>query len=352
LLRTLLDIINEANYKPAVLLGLLTGTLCFIWFAQDIDWGLLWNEIKVIHLGWLCLAILILLIEFVIRAIRWKILLRPMGKETRLIDLFSAQVIGACLNTILPLRFGEIAKPLVAAKRTGHTFIAVTATSIMERVYDLLGMVSVLVFMVIFLGPDPQTSSENQVLVSNLKLYGAIFGAIASIAMAVFFLLASREQQSRHIFVRIVSISPQPIQNLFLRLFDGFVEGLANTQDKKGLWQAAVLSVWMWINGALAIFCLFKAFELSLPFGAACFMGVAIALTVALPQAPGFIGVFHVAIEKTLLLWGQSVIVSKGFALVFWTVSFVPITVIGFLFLYREGLSWNEFKNKALQLNE
>ena len=61
---------------------------------------------------------------------------------------------------------------------------------------------------------------------------------------------------------------------------------------------------------------------MSHPFGAACFTGVAIALTVALPQAPGFVGVFHVAMQKTMILWGQGDADANGFAIVFWAVSF------------------------------
>ena len=76
-------------------------------------------------------------------------------------------------------------------------------------------------------------------------------------------------------------------------------------------------------------------------------MAVAIALTVALPQAPGFIGVFHIAIEKTMVLWGQPVTSSKGFAIIFWTVSFLPVAVVGLLALWREGMSLTSFSSTA-----
>ena len=82
-------------------------------------------------------------------------------------------------------------------------------------------------------------------------------------------------------------------------------------------------------------------------FAAACFTGVAIALTVALPQAPGFIGVFHVAIEKTMVLWGVPDAESKSFALVFWGVSFVPVTLVGMTAMWREGLSMADIKETA-----
>ncbi|MEC8277354.1 MAG: hypothetical protein VX026_06545, partial [Myxococcota bacterium] len=64
-----------------------------------------------------------------------------------------------------------------------------------------------------------------------------------------------------------------------------------------------------------------------------------------LPQAPGFIGVFHVAIEETLILWGMSLGPAKGFALVFWAISFIPVTLLGVIRLWREGLDWNSIKS-------
>ncbi len=73
-------------------------------------------------------------------------------------------------------------------------------------------------------------------------------------------------------------------------------------------------------------------------------VGASIALTVALPQAPGFIGVFHVAMEKTMLLWGQADANAQGFAIVFWAVSFLPVTIVGVVAIWREGLDWTHLR--------
>ena len=188
---------------------------------------------------------------------------------------------------------------------------------------------------------------ENQELVYNLQFYGGIFGLFAALCMGIFFYLASQKESARGTFQRILFLAPPPLQNKFMELFDGFVTGLSNASDRSGFWQAAALSIWMWCNGALAIYCLFQAFSMSLPFGAACFVSVAIALTVALPQAPGFIGVFHVAMEKTMLLWGQAVAPAQGFALIFWGVSFIPVTILGLFALWSEGIALSEIQKKS-----
>ena len=131
-------------------LGLLVGVIAIFWFGWELNLDELLEILQAVKIEWVALAAVILLAEFVIRALRWSVLLRPMGFEIPLKLLFSAQVIGASLNTILPLRAGEVAKPLLVSQKSGHPFWAVTATAIMERVFDILGMVSVLVVMLFF----------------------------------------------------------------------------------------------------------------------------------------------------------------------------------------------------------
>lgn len=331
------------------ILALLISGSAAAWFLAGVEWSALGEVLAEISAGWVLLAAVILLGEFLIRALRWRVLLRPLGTPARVTDLWAAQVIGAAANTLFPLRAGEVAKPLVAARRTGHPIVAVVATAVMERIYDLFGMLTVLLLMVVVLPAGAEGEGE---LVTNLKLYGGLFGVFAISCMAVFFFLATRGDSARHVFAAILSFSPPPVKRQFMGLFDGFVAGLGNARDVRGLWQAGLLSVWMWVNGALAIYCLFFAFDMDLPFGAACFVGVAIALTVALPQAPGFLGVFHVAMEKTMLLWGQEAAPAQGFAIVFWAVSFLPVTVAGLLAMWQEGLSWSALEAARPELPE
>jgi uncharacterized protein (TIRG00374 family) len=304
-----------------------------------------------IKLPWVFLAILILIFEFWLRAWRWSIILRPANISIPIPKLFAAQVIGVTCNTLLPLRAGEIAKPLVASKYTQAPFVKLIATTIMERVYDIMGMVSIMVLMLALARPN--TSNEvHAELVYNLQFYGGLFGLFAAICMVVFFVLVSGKKTTHSLFEKIVSIAPKPIREKLLEFFDIFVEGLASSTDKTSFWKAGLLSLWMWCNGAIAIYALFIAFGMNLPFGAACFVSVAIALTVALPQAPGFAGVFHVAMEKTMILWGQQEGSAEGFAIVFWAVSFLPITVIGLTTLWREGFSLKKIAQRKSDVNQ
>ena len=43
-----------------------------------------------------------------------------------------------------------------------------------------------------------------------------------------------------------------------------------------------------------------------------------------------------------MVLWGVPDAESKGFAIVFWAVSFVPVTVVGLVAMWREGLGMKD----------
>jgi len=322
------------NPRARILAAIFCSLVGLWWFIDEVPWPKLGEEMGKIEVGWVALSATVLLLEFGIRALRWKVLLRPLGTSARFIDLLAATVIGAGVNTILPLRAGEIAKPIVASRRTGYALSSVVATNVMERVFDLLGLVSVLLLMVILLPEAPDS-----VLVTNLRFYGMIVGILAMVGLVSFIVLAAQRDRFRAPLQTLLTKLAGPTAKPVLKLFDGFVAGLSSSRDPMCLLQAAALSILMWVNGAGAIYLLFHAFGAQLSFAIACFTGVAIALTVAIPQAPGFIGVFHVAMEKTMVLWGLDHATAGAFAIVFWAVSFVPVTAIALLALWREGLS-------------
>lgn len=322
------------------LLRLLPGIVVSLGFTAWFLWRAHWNELggslAGIHLGWVAISAGVLFTEFLIRAWRWKLLLWQIAPNARFSRLFVATTIGMALNVVLPFRAGDFARPFLGSRETGTPMLPLFTVAVVERVFDILGLLFVFLLMLAVL---PATATAHGELVYNLKFYGTAVGIAGVLGLAGFLVFAANEHRARGLFLRLVGFAPGPFRDKVTTLFDGFVGGLSSVRSGKVLVQAALLSMLHWFNGSLSIYALMQAFDIHLPFASACFTTVAIALTVALPQAPGFFGVFHVAIENTLVLWGQDAGPAQAFAIVFWGVSFLPITTVGAFLYWKEGLT-------------
>jgi len=89
----------------------------------------------------------------------------------------------------------------------------------------------------------------------------------------------------------------------------------------------------------LSTYTLSLAFGLPLGVTGGFFVTVCVALGVALPQAPGYVGVFHVAAKLGAEVFQAPEAGAFAFANMLWVVNVVPITLVGLAFLWYEGAS-------------
>lgn len=315
--------------------GLAVSLVFTVWFLREAQWGDIGGALRGVHGGWIVASATVLFTEFLIRALRWKVLLAEIAPRARYTRLLVATIIGMSLNVMLPFRAGDFARPWLGSRETGTPMLPLVTVAVIERVFDMLGLLFVFLVMLAIL---PDMSGGDVELVDRLKYLGAFFGAGGLVGFGVFVALAAREHEARGVWTGLVGYAPPPVAAKLVQLFDGFVAGLSAVRSRRRLTTAALLSMVHWSNGALSIWVLFHAFGIGLPPAAACFTTVAIALAAALPQAPGFVGVFHKACEMTLELWGQDPGPAQAFGIIFWFVSFLPVAVTGALLSWREGL--------------
>ncbi|MEN9787808.1 MAG: hypothetical protein RLZZ299_3072 [Pseudomonadota bacterium] len=320
-----------------LLLGLAVTAAFTAWFVLGAQWESIGRALIEVEPLWALAAAGVLFTEFLLRAWRWKVLLSPLAPQARFGRLFVATVVGMGLNVVLPFRAGDVARPLLGQRETGVSWVPLVTVAVAERLLDVFGLVCVFLVMS---GTLPTALPEGGELAANLQLYGSVIGMAGVLALLGCVMLAHREDPARRFARRLADSLPAAWGVRWMAVLDALLAGLAFTRDRRALAAAALASIAHWFNGALSIFLLFRAFDMDLPFAAACFTTVAVALTVALPQAPGFFGVFHVAIERTLVLWGQSPGPAEAFAILFWAVSFVPVTALAWWFAAREGLRW------------
>jgi uncharacterized protein (TIRG00374 family) len=243
------------------------------------------------------------------------------------------------LNNVLPVRAGEFARAYALSRFTPRvTFPAAFASLAVDRVFD-----AIVVFGFMFVAMlDPVFPSGAHVFgrtVASYAVGGVVLIAVATVAMYAVVLFPARvlsiyEAVARRLVPRLEAKGRAAI----VSIIDGL--GVLRTPGRFGLvlgWTVA-----HWLVNALAFWIAFRAFGIVVPFSAALFLQGLIAVGVAVPQAPGFFGVFEAFGQIGLGLYGVPGDTGLAWAISFHALSFIPITLIGAWYFVRAGLSMDD----------
>jgi uncharacterized protein (TIRG00374 family) len=313
--------------------GLLLGGALLAYFVSSIDFAALTSVIVTAKWEWLVLAALVMLADYAVHGWRWKVLLRHVDPTLDWRTLGTATAVLWAFNTLLPLRAGNLLRPAVVAARRNIPYTTLLFTIVAESVCDVFGIVLMVLWLLRML---PEGIADADYL-ERLRSCGT-WGALAALAGLGGIVLLSTRRARALVFELLRPIPSQRVKRRALRGFDQLVQGMAAVGNPLRLLEALAITVLVWVGWLVAIVCTLKAFNLNLPLAAALFMETALTLTMMVPQAPGFLGVFQVVTERALALFGAPTTESQAIALVFWTVCFVPITLIGVVAGYRAGL--------------
>jgi uncharacterized membrane protein YbhN (UPF0104 family) len=67
-------------------------------------------------------------------------------------------------------------------------------------------------------------------------------------------------------------------------------------------------------------------------------------LATTIPSAPGYVGTFDTPGIETLKVFGVEPATAAGYTVVLHVALWLPITLLGFWYLAREGLQWSDFR--------
>jgi len=109
---------------------------------RNFDWALLLQ----FHLHWWHIfhATALIYFAYFLRAVRWKIFLRPVRKETRIWGLVPPTLIGFTGLAVLG-RPGELIRPYLIARRENLSLASQVAVWAVERIFDIGGFTVILV---------------------------------------------------------------------------------------------------------------------------------------------------------------------------------------------------------------
>jgi uncharacterized protein (TIRG00374 family) len=321
--------------------GIALTVVLLWWVLHDVSLAEVWREIRAARLGWLRAAVTAATLTFPLRTIRWRYLLRNEGAVLPFRPMWHATAIGFMANNLLPARAGEVARAYAARSLTGVRFTTAFASIAVERVFDGLFLVGLLV--VGFLGGGFTTEAlVRGISLPQIAWTGTLlFGSAFVVALAVVLLPDLTRRVAHRALHRLI---PERWATRALVLVDGILDGLSALKTPGRLGPVLFWSLVLWITNATSFVLAFHAFGLTLPWGAAFVLQGILAFGVALPSSPGFFGLFEGATRAALALYGVSALSATSLAIGYHIAGFLPITVLGLWSLWSANLHLRDLR--------
>lgn len=316
-----------------VWLGIAISLFFLAWaFRQVSDFGSVGLALRGANYLYLVPALGAYFFGVWLRAARWHYLLRPL-RPVPAGRLFPIVVIGYMANDVLPARLGELVRAYVLGDREDVSKTAVLATVAVERTFDGLTMLVFMAAVGAFIPLDAR-------LQSIFQAAALIFAA----ALAVFFVVASSRARTLRLLETPLRVLPEHLRTRVGSVVERFLGGLGVMQSWRLLAATLALSIGAWLAEATMYYLVALGFGLSLVVPAYVLTTAVANLGGMVPSSPGYIGTFEWFALASLSLFGLGADAAISYVLVLHVALLVPVTLLGFFYLWRYGLSLRQLQ--------
>ena len=286
--------------------------------AQCSLWDKLKNDFSNLNYFWIYLSLICYGISNLSRAIRWKMLLYPMGYNPRLSNAFFTTVVGYLANLALP-RFGEVARAGSIAKYERIPVEKAIGTIVIDRIADLFMILAITLLG--FLLEFDKISALAIKYINPSERFGEKMGLLIFLILFLFIL----------VFVGWkfrATMSKWSIFNTIRHLFDGFIIGIKSIKDVPSKPKFLLHTVIIWTMYFLMTYLTLFSFHVTenLTLSAALLVFILGGWGIVVPS-PGGMGTYHFMTQIGLAIYGISY--EDGFS---WAnISFFTIQIGGTL---------------------
>ncbi len=320
---------------------------------KDTNFSKLGKSLENANYFWVVISIPIVLFSHYLRAVRWKIMLKPIIKVKSVLNLFKAVMIGYAANAVTP-RGGEFLRPYVYARKENVSFSSTFATIIVERFLDLLTLLVLFGFALLFFQDKIIYALDVIFEKMNVDINPHRFLTISLIILTV--LIFSFFPPVIKFILRIII---KPISKSFyekiLGIFEKFRKGFAIIKDPTEYLRIAFYSLAIWFCYGLPNYLMFYAFgfqsRLHLGVGDAFLLLIIIGVSVTIAPTPGAVGVHHVAVRLAMvILYGLNEQDAVAYAILTHAVNyFLSITLGGYYYIRNKKIIPDEDLSSKLE---
>lgn len=269
-------------------LGLLVSAGAIVVVAWRADLADVRAAMSGLRYEWLLPAILLSFATIPLRTLRWQRLFHPQHVPFgRVLGILT---IGQAISALAPFRLGDLARVYLLGELEHRGKAWTLATIALERLLDILTLVLILFLLVPF-APVPAWARQSALL-------GMALSVVMLGAMAVAWRFRERALARRWPSLPVGEALVARVR----ALIGATVDGLAVLSAPRALGQAALSSLLIWLLSGLVLWTVMPAFGIPASLSTALLVLVVSAVAIAIPLAPGAVGVYHAAVVEALVL--------------------------------------------------
>lgn len=321
------------NRSIRAILGIVVSAIFLVLAFRGQDFGEIADSLRETNLLWLVPAMALYFSGVYLRAIRWRVLLRPVAPHVSTSQLFPVVIIGFMANNVLPLRAGEIVRSVVVGRDFGVRKTSALATIAVERIFDGVTMLAFLAFSMVFVS---LTSELQHLAIISFIVFAALLLGMVLLTFAGGFV--SRVLQI------VLGPLPDGLSRKVEEMAESFLGGLGVLKSRGDLLKVVITSVGAWLLEAGMYYVLAIGFGgqvREVMNGAVTLLTTGVAnLSTLIPGAPGYIGQFEYGVR--LVLSGAFNVPQSqalAYAILVHAALYFPITLLGLIAWFRRSLS-------------
>jgi len=322
----------------------------YFWRQNGFQWATFLNTFRGLDPFWIAVAGLTALSTYLGRALRWRILIRSQKPNASIWRLFVATSIGFTAIVLFG-RPGEMVRPYLIAVKERLSFSSQVAAWFLERIYDLL--MALLIFGIALSQVHNSRVQVGPSMQWVLSVGGNVVTVLTLICLAVLIMLRLFTDVAERRLLAALAFLPERYRAKANNLVVSFTHGIGSTKCPTSIAQVVLLSILEWVLIILCYACVFHASPEMRTFGVRdvlIFVGFASFGNVI--QIPGIGGGAQIVSVVVLTeMFGLSLEIASGIAVVLWAITFVVIVPFGLLLSFHEGLNWKKLRHLEEQLD-
>lgn len=306
----------------------LIGVVLFLYIIWNMNLAEIFNILKGMNIFYLLISMAVIIPSLIIKAFKWKLLIRSYGIDYPLTDSITSWLVGFVISLITPGRVGDISRAYYL-KEKKISFGKALTTVVIDRIIDIitlfcLAIIGIFIFITFY-------AVYENLLVSSIIIF---------ILFIFLIFLLTKKNFTRFIlrpfFRRLV---PKRYKSKVGSTFNEFYKGLSFMRKKRGLvFIAIIISIIIWFITFLQYYFFALAINIELSLAFLIIIVPITALLDALPISFSGIGTRDAALIFFFSFVDLSAESAISFSLIILFIGYTIMGIVGLFFWFKKPI--------------